>query len=63
MTDRRESRNVPADAVIREIARAVETLEFGVVTIKVHHGKITQVEITEKRRFNEALDFEKGSGI
>ena len=63
MADRRESRDVATDVVLREVARAIEALKFGVVTIKVHSGKITQVEITEKRRFNDAPCFEKGGGI
>ena len=51
------------DTVIQELKKAIEALKYGMVTIKVHNGKITQVEITEKRRFNEPLEFEKGDGI
>lgn len=63
MVNKQESRDVSTDAVIRELKKAIEALKYGMVAIKVHNGKITQVEITEKRRFNGPLEFEKGDGI
>jgi hypothetical protein len=63
MVNKQESRDVSTDAVIQELKKAIEALKYGMVAIKVHNGKITQVEITEKRRFNEPLEFEKGDGI
>jgi hypothetical protein len=63
MVNKQETRDVSTDAVIQELKKAIETLKYGMVAIKVHNGKITQVEITEKRRFNEPLEFEKGDGI
>jgi hypothetical protein len=63
MVNKQESRDVSTDTVIQELKKAIEALKYGMVTIKVHNGKITQVEITEKRRFNEPLEFEKGDGI
>ncbi|MCX5646711.1 MAG: YezD family protein [Phycisphaerae bacterium] len=63
MVNKQESRNVPTDAVIQGLKKAIEALKYGMIIIKVHNGKIAQVEITEKRRFNEPLEFEKGDGI
>jgi hypothetical protein len=63
MVNKQESRDVSTDAVIQELKKAIEALKYGMVAIKAHNGKITQVEITEKRRFNEPLEFEKGDGI
>lgn len=63
MVNRQESRDVSTDAVMQEIKKAIEALKYGTVTIKVHNGKITQVEITEKRRFDGPGEFEKGGGI
>ena len=63
MVNKQESRDVSTDAVMQELKKAIEALKYGMVTIKVHNSKITQVEITEKRRFNEPLEFEKGDGI
>jgi hypothetical protein len=63
VTRNQESRDVSADAVIQELRKAIEALKYGTITIKVHNGKITQMEITEKRRFGVPMDFEKGGGI
>jgi hypothetical protein len=37
-----------AFAVIREKARDVR---FGTITLTIHDGKLTQLEVSEKRRF------------
>jgi len=63
MVNKQEPRDVSTDAVIQELKKAIEALKYGMVTIKVHHGKITQVEITEKKRFDVPGEFEKGGGI
>lgn len=51
------------DHVLEELVKAIRRLTYGTITIKVHNAKITQMEITEKRRFDEQPDFEKGDGI
>jgi hypothetical protein len=63
VTRNQESRNVPADAVIEELWKAIESLKYGTIAIKVHNGKITQMEVTEKRRFDVPTEFAKGGGI
>ncbi len=62
-TNKHESGDVSTDAVVQELKRDIEALKYGTVTIKVHNGRITQVEITEKRRFDVSVEFEKGGGI
>ena len=42
------SKNIVNDAIIKDLAQAVDSLEYGAVTIKVNESKITQVEIAEK---------------
>ncbi|WP_162848932.1 YezD family protein [Aurantiacibacter suaedae] len=33
------------------VATALERLRFGAIQLTVHEGKVTQVDITERRRF------------
>jgi len=63
MGDRRESRDASTDAVMQELKKAIEALKYGTIMIKVHGGRIAQIEITEKRRFDIPTEFEKGGGI
>lgn len=35
------------------VAEKVRSLRFGVVQITVHEGRVTQVEVTEKTRFEK----------
>ncbi len=51
------------DAIIKDIRNAVAGLDYGTVTIKVHNSKITQIEITQKRRYEDSGIVEKGGGI
>ena len=51
------------DAIIKDIRNAVVGLDYGTVTIKVHNAKITQIEITQKRRYDDSGLVEKGGGI
>ena len=51
------------DAIIKDIRNAVVGLDYGTVTIKVHNSKITQIEITQKRRYDDSGIVEKGGGI
>lgn len=63
MVNKQESRDVSTDAVMQELKKTIEALKYGTVMIKVHNGRITQVEITEKKRFDVPGEFEKGGGI
>jgi len=63
MVNKQESNDASTEAIIRGLRKDVESLRYGTITIKVHNGKITQVEITEKRRFDVPMEFEKGGGI
>ncbi|MBN2129378.1 MAG: YezD family protein [Sedimentisphaerales bacterium] len=50
-------------AVLEELGKAVARLKYGTITLKVHDGRVTQMDITEKRRFDESPGFQKGEGI
>lgn len=52
-----------SDAIVKDIIDAVAGLDYGSVLIKVHDGKIVQIEVTERKRFNDAWEVEKGGGI
>ena len=55
--------NTTNDAIIKDIRNAIVGLDYGTVTIKVHNSKITQIEITQKRRYDDSGLVEKGGGI
>ncbi len=63
MTRKQESKDAAADAMIQELKKTIEALKYGTITIKVHNGKVAQIETTARRRFRVPLDFEKGDGI
>jgi hypothetical protein len=54
---------VANDVIVKDIRNAVVGLDYGTVTIKVHNSKITQIEITQKRRYDDNGLVEKGGGI
>ena len=51
------------NAIILDIATAVAGLEFGSVLIKVHNAQIVQIEVTQRKRFDDFWKVEKGGGI
>jgi hypothetical protein len=64
MNERKNSNeNAANEAILKDIRTAVIDLEFGTVTIKVHNAKITQIEVTHKRRYDDGSFYEKGGGI
>ncbi len=63
MSIQQNSRKVLNDSIIKEISDAVESLEYGEINIKVHNKKITQIEIAEKKRFDDVWKIEEGGGI
>jgi hypothetical protein len=57
------SKKLINDSLIKEISSSVETLEYGEVVIKVHNNKIIQIDVSEKKRFDEVWKIEGGGGI
>jgi len=57
------AKNIVNDAIIKDIAEAVDSLEYGTVTVKVHDRKITQVEVAQRKRFEDVWKVEEGGGI
>lgn len=39
------------EAVLAEIVRAIETIDFGSVLIKIHEGEVVGIETSTKVRF------------
>ena len=60
---KQNSKNIVNDAIIKNIAQAVDSLEYGTITVKVHDRKITQVEVAERKRFEDVWRVEEGGGI
>jgi len=57
------TKNIVNDAIIKDIAQAVDSLEYGTITVKVHDRKITQVEVAQRKRFEDVWKVEEGGGI
>lgn len=36
------------------IAHALERLRYGAISLTVHDGRVTQVDVTERRRFEKS---------
>lgn len=62
-TDSQKTINAVNEAIAKEIAKSVQGLSFGTVTIKVHNSKIVQLEVTENKRFDDFWANQNGSGI
>ena len=56
-------KDISNDLIIREIADAVGSLDYGTVEIKVHNSKITQIEVTQRKRFDDVWQAGEGGGI
>jgi hypothetical protein len=63
MGTHQKSKDFINDAIIRDIKTAVERLKYGTVIITVHNNKITQMEVSEKKRFDNVWTIEEGGGI
>jgi hypothetical protein len=63
MSTKQSPKNIVNDAIIKDIAAAIGSLEYGTVTIKIHETKIIQIEVTEKKRFDDVWRVEGGGGI
>ena len=49
LTERLDPAKLPEHLTI--VAEALERLSYGVIQLTVHNGKLTQVDVTERRRF------------
>ena len=58
-----KTKNIVNDAIIKNIADAVVGLKFGTIAIKVHNSKIIQIDVTEKKRFDDVWLIGEGGGI
>lgn len=60
---KKANKSIINDAIIKGINESVSDLEFGTITLKVHDSKVTQIEVTEKKRFDDVWKIEEGGGI
>lgn len=51
------------DAILKEIREALESVEYGTVTITIHSGRTMQIEVTKKKRLDYLWRVEEGGGI
>lgn len=48
------------EAQLEHLRASLQDLEYGSILITVHDGFITQIDTTEKKRFNRSLSLPKG---
>lgn len=63
MTELQKDDPIRQEAILREIGDSIGTLRYGEVHIKVHGGRIVQMEITDKKRFDHIWKMDDGAGI
>jgi hypothetical protein len=63
MKDNKNNKEYAANDTVNDIINAVKGLDYGIITIKVHKSKIVQIDITQKKRYDDVSQFEKGGGI
>ena len=63
MSQIKNSGEIINDALVKDIRDAVSRLEYGDIIIKVHNSKIVQIDVTERKRFNDVWKVEEGGGI
>lgn len=54
------------EAITKEITKAVGNVKFGSILITVHNSRIVQIEVAEKKRFDDlwyCTEDEEGGGI
>lgn len=61
--DQSVRKNIVNDAIVKDINDAIRSLAYGTVVIKIHDTKIVQIEVTEKKRFDDSRFVEGGGGI
>jgi len=49
--DTNPGQSATADEPLGIVARALEGIRYGVIQLTVHNGQVTQVDVTERRRF------------
>ena len=59
----KKDKSIINDAIIKDIADVVSNLAYGEIAIKVHDYKIAQIEVTERKRFNDVWLIGEGGGI
>ena len=63
MNTNTKTKSIVNDAIIKDIAAAVDSLEMGTVTIRVYESRIVQIEVAERKRFDDVWLVEGGGGI
>jgi hypothetical protein len=63
MSVNQNPRKIYNDSIIKEITDAIQSIEYGELNIKVHNKRITQIDVPEKKRYNDLWKVEEGGGI
>lgn len=61
--EKQNQHNIVNDAIIKDIRDAISSLDYGIVTTRVHEAKIVQFEMTQRKRFDDVWRLEEGGGI
>ena len=58
-----QKKSIINDAIIKELGDAVHNIKYGDINITVHNSRIVQIEVSEKKRFDDVWTVEEGGGI
>ena len=58
-----QKKSIINDAIIKELNDAVRNIKYGGISITVHNSRIVQIEVSEKKRFDDVWTIEEGGGI
>ncbi|MET0251631.1 MAG: YezD family protein [Novosphingobium sp.] len=48
----REPSDTPSPAPLDTVVEALNRIRFGAIQLTVHDGRLVQIDVTERRRFN-----------
>ncbi len=58
-----DEKNIVGNLIFEQIRQSIDAIDFGNILIKVHAGKVVQIEVTEKKRFEDLWELQDGGGI
>jgi hypothetical protein len=63
MDNEKNTKKFINDSILKEVTDALASLTYGTVTIKMHDAKIIQIEVAQRKRFDDIWLIEEGGGI
>lgn len=62
-TDYNSERYGVGEIILEEIKQLINSVNYGKITIKIHAGRVTKVEVTHEKSFDDLWQLVGGDGI